>query len=263
DVMELAAVGDGQGPPGSHRHASKAAMVPSGAAPRTFIRVGYAKCDILFPFRPRQRAAAPWRLAMESCRSVVFSRLAPALLAPVAVLALLGAAPSGESAVPSKPSPAAASAVSPYEQEIAAWHRERIEGLKRPEGWLSLVGLFWLKEGENRMGSGADNTVIFPEGSAPAFAGTLERHGQQVVAHAPRGVPLTPDGKPVTDLDLQSPPGKVTELALGSLRFFVIYRGDKVGVRIKDLKSPTLAAFHDVDTYPVRTAWRVDARFEP
>jgi len=150
-----------------------------------------------------------------------------------------------------------------YEQEIAAWHKERIAGLKRPDGWFSLVGLFWLKEGENRFGSGADNTVIFPAGTAPALAGTLERHGRAVKVHAAPGVALTQDGKPVTDLDLAPREGRPLELALGSLRFFVIYRGDRVGVRVKDTKSPALAAFKDIDTFPVTKARRVEARFEP
>ena len=45
-----------------------------------------------------------------------------------------------------------------YEADIAAWRSERIERLKKPDGWLSLVGMHWLPaEGFTRVGSGADN----------------------------------------------------------------------------------------------------------
>ena len=204
---------------------------------------------------------------MKQGRTVTF-RLAPALLAAAA---LLGAVQAGAAEPPKAGAPAAVPAATPeaaaatYEQEMAAWHRERIAGLKREDGWLTLVGLFWLDEGENRFGSGAGNKVIFPEGSAPVLAGTFERHGREVKVHAAPGVALTHDGQPVADLALagENNPGGPTQLALGSLRFFVIYRGDRVGVRVKDTKSPARAAFSDIDTYPVRPAWRVTARFEP
>ena len=181
--------------------------------------------------------------------------------------AIFGAPGPGNAAdaaeAPKAPAPAAAAV--PYDQEIAAWHRERIAGLTRPDGWLSLVGLFWLNEGENRFGSGAGGKVIFPEGSAPVFAGTFERHGKKVLVHAAPGVTLTHDGKPVTDLDLTSgpPESRPIDLTLGTLNFFLIKRGDRVGVRVRDPKSPTLASFKDIDTYPAQPAWRVAARWEP
>ncbi len=36
-----------------------------------------------------------------------------------------------------------------YRKEIEAFRKERNEGLKKEDGWLTLVGLFWLKPGEN------------------------------------------------------------------------------------------------------------------
>jgi uncharacterized protein (DUF1684 family) len=152
-----------------------------------------------------------------------------------------------------------------YPQEIAAWQKDREKGLRDENGWLTLVGLFWLDEGENRIGSDAGNKVIFPEGRGPAVAGTLVRHGKEVRLVPAPGAGITVDGKPVTaPLALaKDADGKPTLLRLGSLSFFVIERGDKVGVRVKDSKSPTLAAFHGLDFYPVQPAWRVEARFEP
>jgi uncharacterized protein len=150
-----------------------------------------------------------------------------------------------------------------YRQEMERWKETREAGLRREDGWLTLVGLFWLDEGENRFGSGAENRVIFPAGTAPAVAGTFVRHGKDVTVKAAPGVPLTHGGQAVDTMLLKSDAdGSPTVLELGSLRFFVIQRGDRVGVRVKDAKSPALAAFHGIDRFPLRPDWRVEARFE-
>jgi uncharacterized protein (DUF1684 family) len=175
---------------------------------------------------------------------------------PALLISVLTAVPVF--AAPSAPAPA-------YQKEIAAWQQDRDKGLRDENGWLTLVGLFWLDEGENKIGSDAGNKVIFPEGTAPAVAGTLVRQGKEVRLVPSPGAGLTVDGRPVTaPLALsKDADGKPTMMHLGSLTFFIIERGDKVGVRVKDSKSPALATFHGLDFFPVQPAWRVNARFEP
>jgi hypothetical protein len=46
-----------------------------------------------------------------------------------------------------------------YTVSIDNWRRNREERLRGPHGWLATAGLFWLKPGENRMGSGSANPV--------------------------------------------------------------------------------------------------------
>ena len=181
-----------------------------------------------------------------------FRRLA-ALMAGCALLASLSPAAGATAADPA------------YQQKIESWQKELTDELKKEDGWLTLVGLFWLEEGENRFGSDAGtNKVIFPEGKAPAVAGALIRNGKKVRVRAEPGAGLTSAGKPVKELELTvDANGKPMVLELGTLSFFVIERGDRVGVRIKDKASPALASFHGLDFYPIRPEWRIDARFEP
>src|SRR5690349_12918447 len=121
-------------------------------------------------------------------------------------------------AAPPETAPAADTA---YLQEIETLRKERNEGLKKEDGWFTLVGLFWLEPGENRFGSGPDNRVIFPEGRSPAYAGTLIREGDAVKVRVAPGVTITSDGQPVTEKALTSDAqGKPTVLQLGSLSFF-------------------------------------------
>lgn len=151
-----------------------------------------------------------------------------------------------------------------WRQEVETFRKERFENLKKKDGWFSLVGLFWLDEGENAFGSDPGGKVILPEGKAPKNAGVLVRKGEAVELRAAPGTKITSDGQPVTSLALTSDAkGKPTVLEMGSLSFFVIQRGDRVGVRIKDRESAALAAFHGLETYPAQRAWRIEARFEP
>jgi uncharacterized protein (DUF1684 family) len=151
-----------------------------------------------------------------------------------------------------------------YRQEVESWRKTRVEGLKREDGWFTLVGLFWLDEGENRFGSASSNKVLLPEGKAPAVAGTLARKGDAVRVRVEPGTRLTHDGKPVTELDLKNDlSGEPTVLQLGSVSFFVIKRGERIGVRVKDTEAEALKAFHGLDNYAIDPSWRVTARFEP
>lgn len=150
-----------------------------------------------------------------------------------------------------------------FPAQTRAWHERRIAQLTAEDGWLSLVGLHWLKEGQNRFGSAADNDLLFPA-SVPAHAGAFTRKGNTVSLALEPGMSLTLEGKPFTGGILRSDAeGRPDTLALGSLRFFVIRRGERLGVRVKDLEAPTRKAFHGIPTYPPNLAWRVEGRFEP
>ena len=191
-----------------------------------------------------------------------FRRLSVLILIAAAVLP---ASLPPAAAAPDSETPAKAEAKPDYEHEIAAWRQDRDKGLRDENGWLTLVGLYWLDEGENPFGSDARNKVILPEGKGPAVAGTLVRHGKEVEVRAAPGADVTADGKPVTQPLVLSGDGKgnPTVLHMGSVSFFVIQRGDKVGIRMKDSQSPALAAFRGLDYFPLQPSWRVEARFEP
>ena len=62
-----------------------------------------------------------------------------------------------------------------HRDEILKWRDQRESRLKSDTGWLTLAGLFWLKEGENRFGADPNNDIALPEGSAPASAAKRTR----------------------------------------------------------------------------------------
>jgi uncharacterized protein (DUF1684 family) len=163
------------------------------------------------------------------------------------------------------PAVAAATPAASYEQELEQWKAKRLAGLKSEDGWLTLIGLFWLKEGENRFGSDPTGQIVLPDGKAPQHAGTLRLAKGKVTLEANPDAKITSKGQPVTTLELKSDDdeGGPTLLEMGALSFHVVKRGDRLGLRVKDRENPARAEFKGTDYYPADRKWVVNARFEP
>ncbi len=147
-----------------------------------------------------------------------------------------------------------------YQREFELWQQERIKDLK--ENWLPLIGLFWLEEGDNSFGSDKTNSIKLPAPSAPAKAGVLTLRGGEVVLEVADGVNLSSGGKPVLGREpVFSRSGRPTVLELGSLRMFIIQRGARYGLRVKDLNSTAIREFKGLQTYPLNEAYVVTADF--
>ena len=133
-----------------------------------------------------------------------------------------------------------------YSSEIAEWRRQREANLRRDGGWLTVTGLFWLHEGINRFGTSAANDIVLPAGTAEA--GVFELHQGKVTARiggSPRELRADTD-------DL---------VQVGRLRLYVIQRGDRTAIRVKDPESPFLKDFHGLQYFLPREDYRVEARF--
>ncbi len=150
-----------------------------------------------------------------------------------------------------------------YEEEIRLWHQKRVDDLKKEDGWLNLAGLFWLREGRNTFGAKEGNDIIFPaEHSSPVLGAFILKDGK-VSVETVAGTGVFQGDSPVQTLDIFPYPGKPVVLRHQSLRWFVIQRGDKYAVRLRDLESPYLKQFHGIERYPVHEDWRIKARFVP
>jgi uncharacterized protein len=147
---------------------------------------------------------------------------------------------------------------------ITAWRTQRVNSLTSDSGWLTLTGLFWLKDGANTFGRDAGNALVLDNPALAGTAGVFEVSGKTVRFHARPGSGITHDGAPVDTLELQSDAqGAPTVLASASLRFFVIERVGNLGVRVRDLNNAHRTGFLGLSYFPVSTAWVVHARFEP
>lgn len=149
---------------------------------------------------------------------------------------------------------------SKYISEVKEWHTKRIENLKKENGWLNLAGLYWLQPEENKFGRDKSNDIIFPEGKAPGFIGSIILNNSVVTLKVNRGVEVKHKGINVSLLELKNDTQGETVLELGSLRWFIIKRGDKYGVRLRDLESQLLKSFKGIETFPVDSIWKFEAK---
>jgi uncharacterized protein len=173
----------------------------------------------------------------------------PLLVLAIAAPLLAGAAPADNSASPSAPDAV-------YVQLFDKWKAEMVDDLK--QNWLSLAGLFWLKPGENAFGTDADNAILFPKG--PARAGVFELQGTDVTVKFLPEAHATIGGKPVTTAKLQpDTSGNPTVVELGSLRMNVIVRGQRIGIRVKDVDSDAAKNYRGPVFFPLDLSYRVTA----
>jgi len=179
-----------------------------------------------------------------------------------------------------------------YAKEIEQWHQDRWKELNSETGWLTLIGLFWLKDGVNTCGSDASEDIVLPkETTPPRFAEFLLAQGKVFLFAADREIKV--DGQPVStalapsvfNKHLPTMPGeppdpslpkfeprlelksdaedKPTILTFRSLSFQIIKRGDKLGLRVKDSQNADRMNFKGTEFYPTDLKWRIDAQFEP
>ena len=72
------------------------------------------------------------------------------------------------------------------------------------------------------------------------------------------GVPLTVNGKPAIETTLREDDDV---LAINHLKFYLIRRGDRAGIRLKDNDSAARKHFQGLSWYSVDPAWRIQAKF--
>jgi len=150
-----------------------------------------------------------------------------------------------------------------YLEEMENWQQQRLERLKSENGWLSLAGLFWLKEGENSFGSDPSNNIQFPE-KAESFCGTLFLESGKVTLKVSEGIDIFVNDSLITEMDLVDDQKKnTTRLQQGELAWYIIKRGDRYGIRLRDHKHPRIGELDHIPSYPVQTSYVIEARLVP
>lgn len=138
----------------------------------------------------------------------------------------------------------------PHTASVEEWRKNYEAGLKAPyTGWLSVAGLFWLKEGENTAGTGDGNDVVLPRG--PARAGVFLFDGRTVRWRGATGE--------LTALAANS--AEMVEVA--GARLSAIERNGKYGIRLRDAESKMRKEFAGTEWYPISAKYRVKAKFIP
>jgi uncharacterized protein len=151
-----------------------------------------------------------------------------------------------------------------YRIAVEKWRRAHEDGLKADNGWLTVVGLFWLHEGSNTFGSDPSNDIVLPAGSAPSKAGEFDLQRGRTTVHAGRGVTITSNGKAISTMQLRpDTSGHADVIALNRLTMLVIERSGRYGIRLKDNQSAARRRFKGLHWYPVDERSRINAQWIP
>lgn len=134
-----------------------------------------------------------------------------------------------------------------YSRNVEQYRARREAFLKQDDGWLTVVGLFRLKEGDNRVGSADEITL---PASAPAHLGRITFSNRKAIYYA-EGKPGT-ELKPNTDI-----------IRSGRVSFFVIKRGVEYFIRVRDNDSQIRRDFTGLKWFPIDPSWNITAKFTP
>jgi uncharacterized protein len=150
-----------------------------------------------------------------------------------------------------------------YVKEINEWDARRVNRLKADDGWLNLVGRFWLKQGESTFGSAKDNDIVIESSKLPEHIGSFLFNDTTVTFKAKDDVEVLLEGKPVKEIVLIDDQKKdMTILQIGSIKFNLIVRDTLYGIRFRDLNSDLVKNFKGVERFPIDESWKLNAIFK-
>ena len=160
-----------------------------------------------------------------------------------------------------------------WKTQLLAWRVDREKRLSRPDGWLTLVGLDWIKPGANSLGTAASSSIRLPAqhaGTGAERLGSLElqssaTHDLIVLRPPSSGFPagLRENDALPQEGPISFDPAHPTVLSSGSLKMIVIERGGRYAVRTKDSESPTRTHFRGLHWYAPDPRYVIRAHWTP
>jgi hypothetical protein len=142
-----------------------------------------------------------------------------------------------------------------HAEQVRVWRTNRDAGLRQENGWLSLVGLEWLQQGSNSLGSGEENSAHIPGG--PARWGVIELNGDELIFIPEAGSGVLVDGQETGQAILRADNSESPSvISFGTISVTVIFR-ESYGLRISDSQAPARLNFTGIENYAVQPGWPV------
>jgi hydrogenase maturation protease len=132
-----------------------------------------------------------------------------------------------------------------------SWHAQRIEALVAADGWLTLIGLFWLDDDSYRIGAGATCDIVLPTG--PELLGSLRVSGMQTMWY--------PDGGEPVELASDAV-GSASIIRCEHASFFIIERDARLALRLRDKHALARLNFSGIDCFDYNPDFRIEARWD-
>jgi len=144
-----------------------------------------------------------------------------------------------------------------YDQSIKTFRQERDTSLRKNDGWLSIVGLYWLNEGTQRLGRAENREMVLSDPEIPETLGSFTKTANTVHFESTKGIDVLQYGKKISKATM--PVGPDHQLVFGNFSFFIHQSGERYAVRVKNKNSPFLKAFNGLQFFSVDQHMRVNA----
>ena len=151
--------------------------------------------------------------------------------------------------------------------EWNTWRDSRNSALAKPFGWLSVTGLHWLDEASTWPGApgtftvedGWVNVTLEPGTKAGPAAATFDLMGKPAEEAPGPEVRVQENG-----FSAKLPTGGSLEwFTAGNVLYELIDRGGRIGIRVRDSKSPLLGKFFEVPVFEPDPSYVFLAKFSP
>lgn len=138
---------------------------------------------------------------------------------------------------------------SDYTETITAWQGQRHAHLSAEDGWLNVIGRFWLEPGTASVGSADTNDIVLSAG--PARLGSITQDHQ--------GVSFQPAEAGTAPIQLKLDPANPPRFSLGSLLLEVTSMEGRHALRVRDRDAPARVNFAGLSYFPTDPNWRKTA----
>ena len=152
-----------------------------------------------------------------------------------------------------------------WQQKLTQWRAGREKELTAPDGWLSLIGLEWLKNGGNSFGASPENSIQI-KAKGPGHFGLITVSGSTIQLLAPpEGFPagFEIDHKPARETQLSTSAENPSTLTWQGITMIVLERGSRYALRIKDANAPSRTGFTGLHWYAPDLHYAVEAKWIP
>jgi uncharacterized protein (DUF1684 family) len=136
-----------------------------------------------------------------------------------------------------------------YAAALESWRKTRLEKLKAADGWLNIIGRYWLEPGMVTIGRAENNDIVLAAG--PARLGTLTQAADNSVSFTPADGSATVHIMP----NEEHPP----RFMVGPLLLEITSINGDNALRVRDTQSAEPAKLKDIPCFPAKPEWRIVA----
>ena len=138
-----------------------------------------------------------------------------------------------------------------YIKSIEEWRLERLNTLTSGHSWLSLAGLYRLKEGKNSFGASTTNPIVFPE-KAAAEIGSFYLTEDTVMLAVDATANVYLKDQAVSFCSMKADTGyNHPSFRHRSFFFHLLERGGQSLIRLSDTLNPAIQEFTHIDQFPI------------